>query len=118
MGPVSTRSSFTETLVGVDPTDPTCPYAPCGGTSQAAPVVSGIAALLIEYAAHLGFDWGENRAESLHRLIRFGARFLRGLDNNAQGAGMPYWPAVAGTLEDCLTEDMTPISWTPPICDV
>ncbi|MXX68435.1 MAG: S8 family serine peptidase [Gemmatimonadales bacterium] len=107
MGPVSTRSSFTEALVGVDPTDRSCPYAPYGGTSQAAPVVCGVAALLIEYAARLGFDWGDNRAESLRRLICFGARFLRGYDQDDQGAGIPYWPAVASTLEDCLDNPNT-----------
>ena len=41
MGPVSTRSRFAESLVGVEPTDPDCPYAPYGGTSQAALVRRG-----------------------------------------------------------------------------
>lgn len=101
-GPISTRSRSAERMVGVVPDDPDCLYAPFGGSSQAAAVATGLAALLLEFGRQLEFDWGPNRADSLRRLMILGSLRLPGYEPHEQGAGSLYWPKLGGALEECV----------------
>ena len=60
------------------------------GTSQAAPHVSGIVALLLEAARDLGINLGTHRVETIRRLLAGGARSL-GEPPEVQGAGVVNW---------------------------
>lgn len=101
-GPVSTRSRFAEALPGLDPADPACPYACVAGTSQAAAVVTGLAALLIEMGNARGFDWSENRGHMLRQIFRFAAVKLEGHETHSWGHGATLWPSLFTTLQDSI----------------
>ena len=65
-------------------------YLHMAGTSQAAPHVSGIVALLLEAARDLGINLGTHRVETIRRLLAGGARSL-GEPAEVQGAGVVNW---------------------------
>lgn len=106
LGPISARSSEAEGLYAVDPRDQHGLYAPMPGTSQAAAIVSGLAALLIQAGEQLDFDWGPNRAVAVKRILIDSARKIRGLDAGAQGAGQLLWPTILATLIDCNASEV------------
>lgn len=101
-GPVSTRSRLAEGLAGLDPADPAASYACIAGTSQAAAVVTGLAALLIEMGNTRGFDWSRNRGHMLRQIFRFAAVKLQGHDTRSWGHGATMWPSLMTTLQDSI----------------
>lgn len=106
-GPVSCRSSFSEHQVGIDPSDPDCPYTRIGGTSQATAVVTGIAALLIELGRKLDIEWGdeEQRGVAMRRIIQVSAASMASYESKDVGHGAAWWPKHAGELEDFAHDD-------------
>lgn len=105
-GLVSCRSSHSEHLPLVKPDDPDYPYTRLGGTSQATALVSGLAALILEYARKLDIDWGgRNSASCLKRLFCHAAARMDVGDSRDFGHGKLIWPRVVGELEDCAEND-------------
>jgi hypothetical protein len=70
-------------------------YTPFGGTSGAAPMAAGAAALLISAAKQSGISY---TAEQVQWALKSGARFLPGIGAHDQGAGLINIPAAWGTL--------------------
>ena len=88
------QTEFARCQVGGDP------YARCSGTSMAAPVVAGIAALIFEYAdTHgIGLRARLDRGFIVQQLIKATARDL-GLPRNEQGYGLVQWDDVERALD-------------------
>jgi hypothetical protein len=78
---------------------PSEPYTSSSGTSMAAPVAAGLAALITEYADRngLGLARRSDRALIVHNIIRATARDL-GLSRCKQGYGLVDWTGIEGTL--------------------
>jgi hypothetical protein len=90
----------------VRPEEPDYPYARLGGTSQVTAIVSGLAALTLQYARKLGLDWGgRNPAECLKRLLCHSAARMDVGDSRNFGHGKLIWPKLAAGLEDCTNND-------------
>ena len=79
---------------------PTEPYTSSSGTSMAAPVVAGLAALIIEYARTAGLSLAKryDRAFIVGNIIRATARDL-GLARCEQGYGLADWAGIERTLK-------------------
>lgn len=75
------------------------PYASCSGTSMAAPVAAGMAALILEYSDRngLGISQRSERALIVHNIIKASARDL-GLTRWQQGYGLVDWQRIEHTL--------------------
>lgn len=79
-------------------------YIQFNGTSQAAAVVSGLAAALLSLARSKGIDLGPNPGRSLRRLICRSAAGLAGTDCSTAGSGMVMWPNLVAALEDFVNQ--------------
>ena len=88
-----------------DPTDPTCRYVKISGTSQAAAVVTALAACLLDLARANGIDLGGNVGQTLRSLLVLAARPLAEGSAEACGAGIPQWPILTQTLRDFANDD-------------
>lgn len=77
------------------------PYYQCqNGTSPAAAIVAGVAALLLELAAREHVDLGPNRGRTISRLIERSAQPLAHGSEVDFGSGVILWPALQATLQD------------------
>lgn len=106
VGPISCRSRDAIHLHPVDPHRPDFLYARESGSSQATAVVSGLAALALEYAREIGLDLGDNPGRGLKGILCNAARQLKNGDVHASGNGIPLWPHVAATIEDCTEHEV------------
>jgi len=71
---------------------------------MACAVVSGMAALALQYAAACGLDWGPEKAKALRNLLSKAARRPPNGRVEDYGCGTPIWPNVAGLIEDCAAD--------------
>lgn len=106
VGPISCRSRDAIHLHPVDPRRPDFLYGRESGTSQATAVVSGLAALALQYAREVGLDLGDNSGRGLKGILCNAARRLQKGDVRASGNGIPLWPHVAATIEDCTKHEV------------
>lgn len=104
-GVVSTRSR-TGLLYGLDPADPSAPYAMHFGTSQSTAVATGLAALLLCLGESVGMDWGDNQGTALREIIKDAARPLPTGSIFDYGCGTVLWPNIVATLDDCLASPL------------
>lgn len=100
-GIVSCRSS--EGAYGpVDALDSGRYYTRCGGTSQAAAVVSGLAALALHAARSRGLDLGKNPGRALAHLLRNSAERKRDTQaDSAYGEGLVTWSEISRKINWC-----------------
>lgn len=99
-GPIGAFARF---ATGVDPVEPSqdCRYARVSGTSQATAIVSGLAALTLQYARKTGLGLGDNPGRSLRAIIKKSAIPLKLGDWRDYGEGLPMWPHIMATIDDC-----------------
>lgn len=77
-------------------------YARCSGSSQAAAVVSGLAALTLDYSKARGLELGKNQGRSLANLLRASAD-AAGLGRDTDcGHGCLSWRRVKDTVDGCI----------------
>jgi hypothetical protein len=75
-------------------------YQLMSGTSQAAPHIAGLAALVLQAAASLGADLGARRAFAVKGILRASCTRLPGLRRPEQGQGIPGWDSIEAILRD------------------
>ncbi len=75
-----------------------------GGTSFAAPVVSGMAAALLQVARERKVDLGPNPGRTLRMLLSFGAARLAEGSTSDFGNGLVHWPRTVAALRDLHTD--------------
>ena len=77
-------------------------YVRGSGTSQAAPHISGLAALLFQAARGMSIDLGPRRAYIVKGILRAAAQRLGGYKPAEQGRGLPMWVNVERILQDIV----------------
>jgi subtilisin family serine protease len=88
-----------------DPLQPSLAYVRMSGTSQAAAVVSGLAACLLELARANSVELTPNPGRVLHAILRFAAA-RRSTDNEDDvGHGRLKWPFLVSTFEDFVNDE-------------
>ena len=75
-------------------------YVPMSGSSQAAAVATGLAALLLSLSKAHKIDLGANPGQTLHRLMTRAASKLTAGDSADFGSGTLKWPMLQTTLSD------------------
>lgn len=86
---------------GIDDGETTDPlYLPMSGTSQAAAVVSGLAACLLSLARRHAIDLGPNAGRTIARIFERTALQLKDMTQDEAGAGVVNWPALQAGLAD------------------
>ena len=74
------------------------------GTSQATAVVSGLAALTIEYARFIGLDLGPAPGASVMAMLTKSAMRLSAGGTIDFGHGFLLWPNIRALVEDCAQD--------------
>lgn len=75
-------------------------YTRVSGTSQAAPHVAGLAALILEATNNLALNPSVNRARAVKGILKEASRRLPGYNENEQGSGLPHWGDIDEVLMD------------------
>lgn len=104
VGPISTRSSEALHVHPIVPDDPDDPYGRLGGTSQSTAVVTGMAALAIEYARRVGLELGPAPGAAIMAILSKSAVRLEAGDSLDFGHGFLLWPNIQALIEDCAED--------------
>jgi Subtilase family len=75
-------------------------YVRMSGTSQAAPHIAGLAALILQAAAGLGANLGARRAFAVKGILRAACTRVPRLRRTEQGQGIPRWDDIERILRD------------------
>jgi subtilisin family serine protease len=70
------------------------------GTSQAAPHIAGLAALVLQAAQDMQIDLGSQRAYAVKGILKAAAQRLKKYRPVEQGKGLPAWENVEKILKD------------------
>ncbi len=69
------------------------------GTSQAAPHVAGMAALILEAARQKNLSWTtSDSARAVQNILREGCQPFPDISVEMQGAGLPVWDRIEAQL--------------------
>jgi subtilisin family serine protease len=82
-------------------------YVRLSGTSQAAPHLSGLAALVLGAAKARNLDLGPRRAYAVKRILMVASQPLDGYKDDEQGKGLPAWSGVEAVLDQLASGGMT-----------
>lgn len=74
------------------------------GTSQATAVVTGLAALAIEYARRTGLELGPNPGAAVMAILAKSAVPLDAGGPLNYGHGLLLWPTIQAIVEDCAED--------------
>ena len=75
-------------------------YVRGSGTSQAAPHIAGMAALVLQAVDSMGINLGPRRAYAVKKLLRAAAEALPSYNTGQQGRGLPRWTTLDQILQD------------------
>lgn len=79
-------------------------YEKMSGTSQAAPHITGMAALVLEAVHQTGISWSlDQKARTVQNILCEGCQPLPGLSAELQGSGLPVWERIEMLLKQLLT---------------
>lgn len=84
-------------------------YQRMSGTSQAAPHIAGLSALVLQAANTLGADLGPRRAFAVKGILRAACTRLPGVRRTEQGQGIPQWDDIERILRD-IASGTRPVS--------
>ena len=84
-------------------------YQRMSGTSQAAPHITGLSALVLQAANTLGANLGPRRAFAVKGILRAACTRLPGLRRTEQGQGIPIWNDIERILRD-IASGARPVS--------
>lgn len=104
LGTISTRSREALHVHPLTPDDPDDPYGRLGGTSQATAVVTGMAALAMEYARRVGLELGPTPGATVMAILSKSAVRLDVGDSTDFGHGFLLWPSIQALIEDCAED--------------
>ena len=83
-------------------------YVRLSGTSQAAPHVTGLSALILQAAKKLGANLGPKRAYVVKGILRKASTKIAGYTRFEQGKGFPAWSAIRDLLDDLASGKTSP----------
>ncbi len=107
-GIVSARSAE---ATADDPCRVNSVYASASGTSQSAPHIAGLAALVLEAVHTRAITLGVRRAYAVKALLCRAAEPLDGYTEDEQGRGMPSWPRVEEQIARLAESRLVPGSF-------
>jgi subtilisin family serine protease len=84
-------------------------YQRMSGTSQAAPHISGLSALVLQAAQSLSADLGPRRAFAVKGIMRAACTRIQGARRTEQGQGIPNWNNIERILRD-IASGTRPVS--------
>lgn len=87
------------------PTDEGAFYGNQPGTSQATAVVSGLAAVALQYGRTRGLRWSSSPGTSLCHLFRHSCKPVPGDNERTAGAGLVTWTTLKDQIDACLDDD-------------